>query len=652
MHLKKNPSQGFIPKDFRDTDPKAKKEARSKAPSKNRADQSNEVNAYSPIDQLDSSKRIELDVSDLAAEFGLTKPNIIAAMNDWVGSGKDFYSLRADLKADEVSPEFWRLYVQETGTKLTEVYERCRSMYSPPLVSDSSVLGWINLALEAGNTEEVLISEINKKCQEAYELREEQAKRQEVKRIAEEAAYKASPQFVLDGTKWHEPIYLAIEPKCYAVLKDMGLPALMEDHYLSCLPGLFGRKLHLVADHDAVSRAEAYEFGSKILIDASKEKDRYINTPFYKDIEDISVSIIDVFKGEFLPEFDGKGLSDYAEMVKSDKSLILQRIKECKVWDFDKFKEVDPDKWEMTVTRGNTIDGKDRKDLFEFLLDEVLPVNQTALLSGVSGSGKSHLCAELAAAVSNGTPFMGIPTKKGNVFYATFQEEEDAIKLRVRNADGDNSRFIVHASYGPPNVERFIEELQRTVMTHEISLVIVDMLQDAVLASNTNAYVEMHEKMKHLARFARKAGCAVVVAHHDDKAGNGSGGSEVIKGGGDVYIHLSGKGTGMRKLEIPKFRVGTPQDPVTLSFTKSGRLVPAGEMKKAADRDKDTNLLAQFSADRWLKRSEVQGLTNYKYRDNWLAKMVKAKKLEKTGGRGPGGTSYRINSENNSENGG
>src|SRR5262245_31012061 len=63
-----------------------------------------------------------------------------------------------------------------------------------------------------------------------------------------------------------------------------------------------------------------------------------------------------------------------------------------------------------------------------WLIRDWLPEHANALLYGKSEHGKSFVAVDWACCVASGTPWMGIPVKKGDVLYLAGEGEHGYVK--------------------------------------------------------------------------------------------------------------------------------------------------------------------------------------------------------------------------------
>ena len=153
----------------------------------------------------------------------------------------------------------------------------------------------------------------------------------------------------------------------------------------------------------------------------------------------------------------------------------------------------------------------------KFLIEPYIPEGKLTLIQGNPGEGKTAFAMCLAARVSTGTDFMGIPCEQGNVLILSVEDDLSELKRRIAANGGDLSHcFLLNGasmlSFNSPIIEEYIKQLNAR-------LVIFDPFQ-----SFLGAKVDMHranETRPVLARLtdvADRNSCATVMIAHMSKA--------------------------------------------------------------------------------------------------------------------------------------
>ena len=152
----------------------------------------------------------------------------------------------------------------------------------------------------------------------------------------------------------------------------------------------------------------------------------------------------------------------------------------------------------------------------KFLIEPYIPQGKLTLIQGNPGEGKTAFAMCLAAKISTGKDFLGIPCEQGNVLILSVEDDLSELKKRIRANGGDLSHcYLLNGasmlSFNSPIIEEYIKQLNAR-------LVIFDPFQ-----SFLGAKVDMHranETRPVLAKLADVAGrndCAVAMICHMSK---------------------------------------------------------------------------------------------------------------------------------------
>jgi len=182
----------------------------------------------------------------------------------------------------------------------------------------------------------------------------------------------------------------------------------------------------------------------------------------------------------------------------------------------------------------------------DWLLDGRLRAGSVVVVAGDPGGGKTWLLLNLALCVATGAPWLGVKTKRAPVLWV------DAESGMARMCDRVQAAMTgLHAPESAPF--RFVTPSDRLfdlrksadqdTLTAGVSetgagLVIVDALVDVMPGGDENAVQDVGPLMLALRRLADVTGAAVVLIHHNNKAG-GYRGSTAIAGAVDALLSLT-----------------------------------------------------------------------------------------------------------------
>jgi hypothetical protein len=197
-----------------------------------------------------------------------------------------------------------------------------------------------------------------------------------------------------------------------------------------------------------------------------------------------------------------------------------------------------------------------------WLIDGVLPEAELGVVYGESGSGKTFLAFDIAAAVCQGTDWRNLNVVQKNVAYVCaeglsgFLQRAEAYAQHHKLRDLKNFFVIKDA----PNlllvddVKALIGKL--TASPVGIGLVIVDTLAQVMPGANENASEDMGKAVYHCKQIHRATGAMVVLVHHSGKdAAKGARGHTSLRAAADMELEVSRRGD-QRQARVTKMKDG------------------------------------------------------------------------------------------------
>lgn len=159
----------------------------------------------------------------------------------------------------------------------------------------------------------------------------------------------------------------------------------------------------------------------------------------------------------------------------------------------------------------------------QWIYNPYIPRGKIVIVGAYPGVGKTYLMCKLAACVSSGKPWLGVPKespfteKPGKVIYLTAEDgiaDTIAVRMRACNADTNNIFVIEEGtslSFDSPDIEDYIKEEQPEI-------VIFDPFQSFVGSGvNMNAANETREKLNPLIKLAKEYGTTFIIICHFNK---------------------------------------------------------------------------------------------------------------------------------------
>jgi replicative DNA helicase len=184
---------------------------------------------------------------------------------------------------------------------------------------------------------------------------------------------------------------------------------------------------------------------------------------------------------------------------------------------------------------------KDKVEPLSYLIPGILPASMSILLSGLSGTGKTELALDLAYALANGEPFMGVrPNKPYKVAILINDQsgyvsklylmkkgflEEETVKCWIKTEADPEGFTIFDMNIIKPQLEEWKPDF-----------IVVDSLRSTVfhpLKISENDANEAGRWTRKLLEGLGQYGATVLVIHHENKSSD-SQGVAASSGSGDI----------------------------------------------------------------------------------------------------------------------
>ena len=197
----------------------------------------------------------------------------------------------------------------------------------------------------------------------------------------------------------------------------------------------------------------------------------------------------------------------------------------------------------------------------QWLIENVLPKQDLAMLYGESGSGKSFVALDIAFAIATGLNWNGLPTEKHPVVWIAAEAAgsmrnrtkayAQAKGVALENAD----LWVIGETPSLMDTEESIA-LAEAVRSKKPGLIIVDTLAAASIGANENSGEDMNVVMGACRMLHETTGALVMLIHHTGKdLSRGARGWSGIKGAMHTEMTVSYH-QDMRKFEVTKQRDG------------------------------------------------------------------------------------------------
>jgi hypothetical protein len=201
------------------------------------------------------------------------------------------------------------------------------------------------------------------------------------------------------------------------------------------------------------------------------------------------------------------------------------------------------------------------RDPAEWLVDDLIPKADLAMMYGAPGAGKSFVALDLAFSVATGFPWFNLGTKQGPVVWVA---AEAAGSMRNRAKAYAQARGLVLEHVPLWVVEQSIslmspedtDGLLRCVKSKEPCLIIVDTLAAASGGGNENSGENMNTIIENCRKLHAETGALVMLIHHTGKdASRGARGWSGLKAAMHTELSIYHQdGSTLRVMESTKQR--------------------------------------------------------------------------------------------------
>lgn len=163
----------------------------------------------------------------------------------------------------------------------------------------------------------------------------------------------------------------------------------------------------------------------------------------------------------------------------------------------------------------NVNDIKEGEHGEEWLIEGLWEYDSVGLLVAPPKSYKSTLITNMAVAIASGQPLSGRKVQKGGVLILQGENSLIAERSRLYSVAGttDLPIYYVENRLTLDNIEL----LEKTIISNNIKLLVIDPLYLLFGSGNMNHQVDVTPKLKTLTDLSRKCECSIIVVHHTRK---------------------------------------------------------------------------------------------------------------------------------------
>lgn len=203
----------------------------------------------------------------------------------------------------------------------------------------------------------------------------------------------------------------------------------------------------------------------------------------------------------------------------------------------------------------------------EWIVRDILPRAEMAVVYGESGSGKSFWVLDLCAAVTRGIEWRGKRTKPGKVVYVCAEGAggfKSRLKAYMQTFEAEQLPAVIPAA---PNLLEAKDPallIETLLAWGKTDVIVIDTLSAATPGGNENAGEDMGKAISHCKAIHAATGALVVLVHHSGKdAAKGARGWSGLKAATDAEIEITRNGQ-LRCATISKMKDG--EDGPTMPF--------------------------------------------------------------------------------------
>ena len=197
-----------------------------------------------------------------------------------------------------------------------------------------------------------------------------------------------------------------------------------------------------------------------------------------------------------------------------------------------------------------------------WVIKDVLPQAELVVMYGASGSGKSFLALDMAAAIARGVEWRGKRVRQGRVAYIA-AEGGGGFRKRLK-AYGQHNEIdlaslelgVIHAAPNMMEAKDAADVVKAIKAWGGADIVIVDTFAQVMPGANENAGEDVGKALTHCKRIHELTGAMIILIHHAGKdASKGARGWSGLRAAADAELEVVREATG-RSLRLTKSKDG------------------------------------------------------------------------------------------------
>lgn len=203
------------------------------------------------------------------------------------------------------------------------------------------------------------------------------------------------------------------------------------------------------------------------------------------------------------------------------------------------------------------------RPLPEFIIKNLLPRAELAIIYGASRSGKSFFALDLAFAVARGVPWRSLKVRQSGVAYVAAEGAagfRSRLKAYTTHHGLDPAPIPFSVLDAAPSLLRAqdMSDLMHAVGTlGSVGLIFLDTLARVTVGGDENSAQDMGRALAACQHLHRATGALVVLIHHSGKdSSRGARGSTALIGAADAELEITDAGNGAREARVTKMKDG------------------------------------------------------------------------------------------------
>lgn len=317
-------------------------------------------------------------------------------------------------------------------------------------------------------------------------------------------------------------------------------------------------------------------------------------------------------------------ITDWKEQAGGDAEKFSDLIRQAVI--------PDPPKSRFGAIAWNQLDlGKPGAD---YLVDGLLTMNDTSIVGGASGSGKSFFTLHQGMCIARGIEFFGRQVRQGGVIYQAGEGGRGVIKrllaqrIHFKIPEEEEIPFILLPSKvdlfsKEGDTAAFIDEckIQAMTMGFPLHLIVIDTLSKASAGAEENSGKDMGTILDNIDRIRNATGAHVQLVHHMNADGKKLRGHTSIRADVDQVITITNdEATKIKSAHMTKLK--DDEDGGTIQFSLA-------QVKVAWDAERERDItscvvLSVSEKEKLKKEQERQGISVNPTQARFLSEFFEA----------------------------